>query len=90
MSTVFNWKYGQERIEEEKEAIHTMNTEKVRQDKKDAAETIFQSIEERAFVTTSPNDGSYITVIRAEDVLKAICDYYGVDPKDTKFSDYRI
>lgn len=90
MSTVFNWKYERDRIEEEKEAIRAMNTDKVFQDKKEAIETIFQSIEDRAFVTTSPNDGSYITVVRAEDILKAICDFYLVDPKDTKFSDYRI
>lgn len=85
MSTIINWKYEKAREEEE---TPVMNTEKVRQDKKEAAEKIFDSIEAYEFVATSPNDGSFISVVRLADVLRAICSYYGLDPKETRFSDY--
>lgn len=85
MSTIINWKYEKAREEEE---TTVMNTEKARHDKKEAAEEIFDAIETYEFVATSPNDGSFISVVRLADVLRAICSYYGLDPKETRFSDY--
>lgn len=57
-------------------------------DNKQTVNDIMKRITDREYVTVSPIDGEYMSVIRSEDVMSILCDYFNVDGKDTEYSDY--
>lgn len=40
------------------------------------------------FLTTNPIDGQPLSVVRTEDVMRVLCDYFEVDGEDTTFRAY--
>ena len=60
--------------------------------KKISVETVnelMKKVTGQEFLTTSPCDGgTYIGVIRTDDVMKILCDYFEADPKKTDFGAY--
>ena len=40
------------------------------------------------FLTTNPIDGQPLSVIRSEDIMRVLCDYFEVDGNDTTFRAY--
>lgn len=55
---------------------------------KEAVEEIMKKAVEHEFVSNSPTTGEPISVLRASDIYRVICEYYDVDPKETEYSDY--
>jgi hypothetical protein len=55
----------------------------------DMFEAIASIVIEHETVMNSPIDGSPIGVVRTEDVLNSITEYFGIDIGKTKFSEYR-
>lgn len=55
---------------------------------KEAVEEIMKKVVEHEFVSNSPTTGEPISVLRASDIYRVICEYYDVDPKETEYSDY--
>lgn len=50
---------------------------------------LMKKVTNQEFLTTSPCDGgTYIGVIRTDDVMKILCDYFEVDGKKTDFGAY--
>ncbi len=50
---------------------------------------LMKKVTSQEFLTTSPCDGgTYIGVIRTDDVMKILCDYFEVDGKKTDFGAY--
>lgn len=69
------------------EEVETMETAN-KVDDITKVEDLMDAITNFEFVMTSPIDGSPISVMRAEDVYRALCQAYNVDPKKTSFSSY--
>lgn len=55
----------------------------------DMFEAIASIILEHETIMNSPIDGSPIGVVRTEDALNSITEYFGIDIANTKFSEYR-
>ena len=49
---------------------------------------LMKKVISQEFLTTSPCDGTYISVIRTDDVMRILCDYFEVDGKKTDFGAY--
>ena len=59
--------------------------------KKVSIETVEELMEKMInfeFLTTSANDGTLIGVVRTEDVMRVLCNYFEVDGKKTKYQAY--
>lgn len=55
----------------------------------DMFEAIASNILEHETIMNSPIDGSPIGVVRTEDALNSITEYFGIDIANTKYSEYR-
>lgn len=51
-------------------------------------EEIMEQLMERVFMTKSPNDGSLISAVRTTEIMDVLCAHFGVNGKETSFSDY--
>lgn len=51
-------------------------------------EDLMEEILDRAFMTASPNDGSLISAVRTTELFDILCKHFGVNGKETAFSDY--
>lgn len=70
------------------EEVKPMGTENNKAADIEKVEELMDAITNFEFVMTSPIDGNPISVMRAEDVYRALCSVYDVDPKKTSFSSY--
>lgn len=55
---------------------------------KQVIEELMTELTEHSFVSISPNDGTYIDTVRTTDVMRILCNYFGIDGSTTSFSDY--
>lgn len=51
-------------------------------------EAIMEQLMERVFMTKSPNDGSLISAVRTTEIMDILCQHFGVNGKETSFSEY--
>lgn len=51
-------------------------------------ESLMEELLDRAFMTTSPNDGSLVSAVRTTEIMDVLCKHFGVNGKETAFSDY--
>ena len=49
---------------------------------------LMKKVTAQEFLTTSPCDGTYIGVIRTDDVMRILCEYFDVDGAKTEFPAY--
>lgn len=68
-------------IEEEEEEI-------MKDYGKETVEELMDKIVDHTFVSKSPVDGNLISVVRTEDVMGILCEYFGIDGKTTSYGDY--
>lgn len=67
-------------------AVLTVSAEKI---SVETVNDLMKKVTAQEFLTTSPCDGgTYIGVIRTDDVMKILCDYFEVDGKKTDFGAY--
>lgn len=57
-------------------------------DNKKTVNDLMKQVTDREYVTVSPLDGEYMSVIRSEDVMAILCEYFNVNGKETEYSDY--
>lgn len=51
-------------------------------------EALMEEVLDRAFMTQSPNDGTLISAVRVTELMDVLCKHFGVNGKETSFSDY--
>lgn len=63
-------------------------TEAVKKVNQETVEELMDKFTNFEFLTTNPIDGRPLSAIRAEDVMRVLCDYFEVDGSKTAFSSY--
>lgn len=66
-------------------AVLTVSAEKI---SVETVNDLMKKVTSQEFLTTSPCDNTYIGVIRTDDVMRILCDYFEVDGKKTDFGAY--
>lgn len=78
-----------EKIVEEKVVHFSTDEEEVNNvEGQKHVEALMEEVLDRAFMTKSPNDGSLISAVRTTEIMDVLCQYFGVNGKETSFSDY--
>lgn len=82
-------KDGVEKVVEEMFVHFSTDEEEVNNvDGQKHVEAIMEQLMERVFMTKSPNDGSLISAVRTTEIMDVLCQHFGVNGKETSFSDY--
>lgn len=66
-------------------AVLTVSAEKI---SVETVNDLMKKVTAQEFLTASPCDGTYIGVIRTDDVMRILCEYFEVDGKKTDFGAY--
>ena len=78
-------------VEEPKEVEVTFSTDEEEVNNVDGqkhVEALMEELLDRAFMTKSPNDGSLVSAVRTTEIMDVLCKHFGVNGKETSFSDY--
>lgn len=78
-------------VKEPKEVEVTFSTDEEEVNDVDGqkhVEALMEELLDRAFMTKSPNDGSLVSAVRTTEIMDVLCKHFGVNGKETSFSDY--